>query len=176
MKAVKILGPGEAKVVTDAPKSSNPPSDHVLVKVIAVALNPSDWKHLRFGDPSTCGIDFAGVIDELGPAVTSRFQRGDRVFGMVHGSNKSSPENGAFSEYVLAREGLLMHIPEGKDFEEAAAGGAGLVTVGQGMYQEMGLPWPDQPLQGKQQILIWGGSSASGALGIQFAKLSVINP
>ncbi|PVI05008.1 putative zinc-binding oxidoreductase ToxD [Periconia macrospinosa] len=172
MKAVKILGPGEAKVVTDAPKTDNPPSDNVLVKVIAVALNPSDWKSMKRGDPSTSGLDFSGVVEATGPDTKKGYKKGDRVLGIAHGSNKLEPDNGAFSEYVMTRENLLIRIPEGKSFEEAATGGAGLLTVGQGLYQEMKLPWPNAPLKEKEQILIWGGSSATGALGIQFAKLS----
>lgn len=175
MKAIKIIGPGEAKVVTDAPKNDNPPGDYVLVKVIAVALNPSDWKHIKHGVPSTSGLDFSGVVEVTGPDAKNDYKKGDRVLGITHGANKLEPDNGAFSEYVMTRENLLIRIPEGKSFEEAATGGAGLVTVGQGLYQEMQLPWPNAPLKEKGQILIWGGSSATGALGIQFAKLLVFD-
>jgi NADPH:quinone reductase-like Zn-dependent oxidoreductase len=40
---VQSLGVG--KIVTDHPVPSLRP-DHMLVKVRAVALNPTDWKHL----------------------------------------------------------------------------------------------------------------------------------
>lgn len=173
MRAVKILGPGDAKVVADAPEPTHAPSDNIIVKVIAVALNPTDWRSLAYGTPSTSGMDFSGIIVEVGPDVTNGLKKGDSVFGIVHGSNPLHPENGAFSEYVMTRQGLLLRIPDGQSFEEAASGGVGLVTVGQGLYQEMGLPWPNAPLKEKQPILIWGGSSATGALGIQFAKLLV---
>jgi NADPH:quinone reductase-like Zn-dependent oxidoreductase len=61
----------------------------------------------------------------------------------------------------------------GVSFEEAAPVGISLLTVGQGMYQEMGLPKPDAPLKEKIPILIYGGSSSVGAVAIQFAKLCV---
>lgn len=43
---------------------------------------------------------------------------------------------------------------------------------GQGLYQSLKLPLPDSPSSSPTPILIWGGSTATGILGIQFAKLS----
>ncbi|KAF2641170.1 putative zinc-binding oxidoreductase ToxD [Massarina eburnea CBS 473.64] len=178
MKSLRIFGPNDARVVTDAPIPSLKKPTDVLVKVIAVALNPTDWKHIRFGAaPATVGCDFSGIVMEVGSGVTEH-KKGDRIFGSVHGSNHLWPENGAFAEYLVAN--IVMKIPKGKSFEEAATAGVALNTVGQGLYQEMELPWPESKeaeaalKEGaeKGKILIWGGSSAMGAMGIQFAKLS----
>lgn len=43
---------------------------------------------------------------------------------------------------------------------------------GQGLYQSLKLPLPHSPLTDPVPILIYGGSTATGILGIQFAKLS----
>jgi NADPH:quinone reductase-like Zn-dependent oxidoreductase len=173
MKAVKIIKPGLAEVV-DAPLPQLPSLDYILVKTVAVALNPSDWKHVRVvKDQVTVGLDYAGVVQEVNPTVAERFKKGDRVAGFVIGSNSLHPDNGAFAEYVAAKAGALVKIPDTMSFEDAAGLGVGIVTVGQGLYQEMQLPWPDQPLKEKKSILIYGGSSAMGAFGIQFAKLYV---
>jgi NADPH:quinone reductase-like Zn-dependent oxidoreductase len=67
-----------------------------------------------------------------------------------------------------------MKIPDDMSFEDASALGVGIVTVGQGMYQSMRLPWPEvgKETAGKNgSILIYGGSTATGAYAIQFAKL-----
>jgi NADPH:quinone reductase-like Zn-dependent oxidoreductase len=48
----------------------------------------------------------------------------------------------------------------------------GITTVGQGLYQFLKLPLPTSPLSTPRPILINGGSTATGILGIQFAKLS----
>lgn len=57
-------------------------------------------------------------------------------------------------------------------FEDAATLGVGITTVGQGLYQFLKLPPPTSPLSTPKAILINGGSTATGILGIQFAKLS----
>lgn len=171
MKAVKI-DDKKAVVVTDAVLTDDARPNELLIKVVAVALNPTDWKHVRANIPGrpTIGCDFAGVVQEVGTEVT-RFKKGDRVWGMLHGSNEARPNNAAFQEQVYAREGLTVHIPDHLSFEEAASLPVGVLTVGQGMYQEMPVPWPNNPLKEKVPILIYGGSSATGALAIQFAKL-----
>lgn len=52
--------------------------------------------------------------------------------------------------------------------EDAATLGVGVVTCGQALYQSLGLPLPgDKPYGG--YILIYGGSTATGTLAIQYA-------
>lgn len=65
-----------------------------------------------------------------------------------------------------------MRLPESYSFEEAATFGVSVMTCGQGLYQQMGLAWPNDPTKGKEIILIYGGSSAMGTMGVQLAALS----
>ncbi|KKA22159.1 Alcohol dehydrogenase [Rasamsonia emersonii CBS 393.64] len=177
MKALVYQGPGKATVVSDRPVPKV--RDHyILVKVKAIALNPTDWKHVYRGLPkegSLIGVDYAGIVEEVGPNVTKDFKKGDRVAGFVHGGNYNNPEDGAFAEYIVAKEHMSIKIPDHLSFEEAATLGCGISTVGQGLYEKdygLGLALPSQPLQQPETILIYGGSSATGTLGIQFAKAS----
>lgn len=80
-------------------------------------------------------------------------------------------ETGAFAEHILVKGDLQIKIPDNLSFEEASTLGVGISTVGQGLYQSLGLPLPNQPSKEKTPILIYGGSTATGTLAIQFAKL-----
>ena len=81
----------------------------VLVKVRSVSINPIDWK-IRAGEmkmmsgskfPKGVGIDFSGVVEAIGGAVT-KCKKGDAVFGSV-----DQFKGGALAEYVLA---VSIHI------------------------------------------------------------------
>lgn len=176
-KAIVSFGNGDARVVTDRPLPKLR-DEYILVKTVAVALNPTDWKHVDSlaTEGALIGCDYAGVVEEVGKGVTKPFKKGDRVAGFAHGCDKVQLENGAFADYIVAKGDIALKIPDQLSFEEASTLGVGLLTVGQGMYQAMKLPWPQQPSQEKEQILIYGASSATGTLAVQFARLSGLLP
>ena len=116
------------------------------------------------------GCDYSGVVEEVGKNVI-KFQKGDRIAGFVHGSNHVQHEDGAFAEYIVAKADLQIRLPDYLSFEKAATFGVASMTVGQGLYQKMGLAWPSNPSTSGETILIYGGSGGMGTCGIQFAKL-----
>lgn len=63
-------------------------------------------------------------------------------------------------------------------FDDASTLGVGITTVGQALYQSLGLPlpFPDSNQMAGFPILIYGASTATGTLAVQFAKLSGCNP
>lgn len=70
--------------------------DYILVRTVAVALNPTDYTTLDApGDAGTIvGCDYAGIVEQVGNAVTKRFKKGDRIAGFAHGGILSSiPKN-----------------------------------------------------------------------------------
>ncbi|KAM0346206.1 hypothetical protein ACHAPU_005628 [Fusarium lateritium] len=149
--------------------------DYVLIKVHAVGLNPTDWKHIDFGrtEPgSRMGCDYAGIVEEVGSSVTKPFKKGDRISGVVHGGDRTQLENGAFAEYIVAKGDLQIMTPENVTDEDAATLGISVSTVGQGLYKTLGLPLPTLAKEDGQFVLIYGGSTATGIYGIQFAKSS----
>ena len=177
MKAV-VVKEGKAVVVHDRPKPQL--RDHfVLIEVAAVALNPTDWKHLDYGlvaDGCLVGCDFAGTVVEVGRGVNKTLSRGDRVAGVAHGGNSVQPEDGAFAEYVVAKGDLLIKLPDTLSFEEASTLPLGVATVMQGLYQKgLKLKLPDEPSTNTENpfVLIYGGATATGALVIQYARLYV---
>ncbi|KAJ3175785.1 hypothetical protein HDU87_005779 [Geranomyces variabilis] len=170
--AIVIEGPGSATVKTiPVPE---PREDQVRVKVSAVGLNPTDWKHIDYlaSPGSIVGCDYAGVVDAVGANLTRSFNVGDRIAGVVHGSNASNKTDGAFANFIVARTGAALHVPKSLSDTEAATLGVGVATVGQGLYQSLNLPLPKSSDKRTGTVLIYGGSTATGTLAIQYAKLS----
>ena len=99
--------------------------DGVLVRVRAAGLNPVDTK-IREGSlagafpyhfPVVLGWDAAGVVEQVGPAVTW-FKPGDAVYGYCR---RHELQYGTYAEYTTVPEGYLAHMPPELSFEEAGA-------------------------------------------------------
>ena len=72
---------------------------------------------------------------------------------------------------------MLMRIPDGAGFESAATVAVGIGTLGYGLYHILDLPLPDtSATPSLEPVLIYGGSTATGTLAVQFAKLYVLSP
>lgn len=109
-----------------------PGKGEILVRVAAAGVNTADWRlraaafpglinlvggRLMFGifrpRKPVLGSEFAGTVEEVGPAVTE-FAPGDPVFGFRLG--------GAHAEYVKVRaSGAVLKAPPGLDHAEAAS-------------------------------------------------------
>lgn len=176
MYAIKING-NQAKIAR-VPIPTPPPT-YLLARVNAVALNPTDWKHIAndLAAPNgTSGCDFAGTVVSLPTDASKAFQVGDRIAAVTHGANFNNPDDGCFAGYALVKADLAMKIPDNLSFEKAATLSLGISTLGQGLFQKglkMSLPG-DNNGEG-ESILIYGGSTATGSLSIQFAKLAGYN-
>lgn len=172
MKAVVYTEPKQMRLVADRPLPQIRPNT-VIVKVVAVALNPTDWKHVSFGmakEGCVIGVDYAGTVEQSN---SPEWKKGDRIAGFVHGGNSCNIEDGSFAEYIVAPLSTAMKIPSNVSFEDASTLGCGVTTVGQGIFEPgygLGLNMPTNPTKTPDTLLISGGSSATGSLGIQFAK------
>jgi NADPH:quinone reductase-like Zn-dependent oxidoreductase len=161
----------------------------VIVKTAAVAINPADAKMLDYSAAvgAIHGYDFAGIVVALGAdaLAAGRLSVGDRVAGLVHGMNKLKKDVGAFAEYVGAYADLLLKIPDHMSFEEAATLGTGTATATLGLFHELRVPASLEQLQyyqsvkdespetreGKEFVLVAGGSTATGTRALQLLKL-----
>ena len=83
------------------------------------------------------------------------------------------PEDGAFAYHVQARGDISIRIPSHLSFTDAAILPGGLVTIALGFYHHLRLPLPPARVAAEPWLLVYGGSSASGTLAVQFAKLFV---
>ncbi len=94
------------------------PSDfQVLVKIAAFGINRADLLQLKglyqppVGESSILGLEFSGEIVSVGSHVT-KFEVGQLVAGLCG--------SGAYSEYFLAHENLLIPLPDDIPLVEAA--------------------------------------------------------
>ncbi|MBI1942904.1 MAG: NADPH:quinone oxidoreductase family protein [Betaproteobacteria bacterium] len=119
MKAVlcKQFGPPESLVLEELPSPQAGPGE-VVVSVKAASVNFPDvliiQNKYQFKPPLpfSPGSEMAGVVKEVGDGVRG-FKPGDRVIAFT--------TYGAFSEEVKVEAGRLVPVPEGMDFNSAAA-------------------------------------------------------
>lgn len=167
MKAVVAhrYGPPEVLRIEDVERPV--PADHeVLVRVHASTVTRSDcgfrgaspffsrfFTGLRRPKQPIVGMELAGVVEEVGSAVTE-FAVGDEVFGLRSGAN---------AEYVCVREaGAIAHKPPSLTFEEAAALPDG-ASIARACLAKADLG------PGKR-IVVYGATGAIGTAGVQLAK------
>ena len=73
---------------------------------------------------------------------------------------------------MTAKGDIQIRLSDNVSFEDAATLGVGITTVGQGLYQSLGLPLPPAKVGEPTTVLIYGASTATGTLAVQYAKLS----
>ena len=168
MRAVVFdhYGPPEVLRVEDVERPV-PKDDEVLVQVHATTVNRTDcgWRKaepffaraftgLLRPKHRTPGMEFAGVVEAVGSAVTE-LAVGDEVFG-VKGF-------GANAEYTVAKAaGSIAHKPGSMTFEEAAAVCDG-ACIARACLQKADLA------EGKR-IVVYGASGSIGTAAVQIAK------
>jgi NADPH:quinone reductase-like Zn-dependent oxidoreductase len=140
--------------------------DFVKIQVRAAAVNPVDWK-LREGRleprfpvvfPVVPGWDAAGVVDEVGPAVTD-FSPGDEVFAYCR---KHFIGEGTYAEFVSVPDAYVARKPESLTFEEAAAIPLAGLTAYQALFLAAGLT-------AGERVLVSSASGGVGSFAVQLA-------
>ncbi len=159
MKAVRIHEFGGLDVLkwedVDRPK---PRPNQVLIKVDAAGVNYADLMRRRGGYPgpdlpSTLGLEAAGIIEELGDAV-SGLTVGQRVMGM-------GPQGNA--EYVAVNANFVFPYPETMD--PVHAGGIPIVFL-----TAYHLLKTRGQMKSGDTVLIQAGASGVGTVATQLAK------
>lgn len=159
MKAIIYLHHGGPEVLR--PKTVNKPTpgpEELLVRVYATTVNRADINH-RKGHPNTEGLseilgyEIAGEVVASGKD-TSRYQKGDRVFGLVTG--------GGYAEYCNIDEGLALPIPEHWSYEYAAAIPKNFMTADETLFAQGNL-------KRGETVLVHAGGSGTGTASIQLA-------
>jgi alcohol dehydrogenase len=170
MKSAQINRYGGSEVIEINQNTPEPTlsSGKVLVSIKSAGVNPADWKiregafqqmiDLQF--PFTLGMDFSGVIKQVGEGVSSDFKQGDEVYGQAGVINGGS---GAFAEMALAETESIANKPKRLSHVEAAALPLVGVSAWRALIENIGL-------SKGQRILIHGGAGGIGSIAIQLAK------
>jgi NADPH:quinone reductase-like Zn-dependent oxidoreductase len=162
----------------------------VLVRVLTVALNPTDHK-MPAHFPSAgnrVGCDFCGVVVQSGEEVRKDLTRArTRVcgglfpYGRPQGDNE--PDCGAFAQFVVADSRLLVRVPDTwSDLEGAVLGGIGWTTAALAMSDTDALALPGLPSAATPQpsspipVLVYGAATATGTMACQLLRLSGYAP
>jgi putative PIG3 family NAD(P)H quinone oxidoreductase len=162
MKAVVFTGKGGPEVIAlaDLPDPS-PSRGEVLVRVRAAALNRADLLQRRGLYPpppghreDVPGMELAGEVQAVGAGVTA-WKAGDRVMAITAGE--------AQAELCAVHERMLLRIPEGLSFEDAAALPEAGITSHDALFTIAGLRpgWP---------VLVHAVGSGVSTAAVQIAK------
>jgi NADPH2:quinone reductase len=161
MKAILVRETGgpERMELAEVPKPAPGPKQ-ALVRVHVAGVNFIDV-YFRSGLykadlPAMLGSEGAGTVEAVGPEV-AEVAPGDRVaWAMVRGS---------YAEYAAVPAALLVKIPDGLDFEKAAA------AMLQGMTAHY-LTHSTYPLKSGDSCLVHAAAGGAGGLTVQMAKMA----
>ncbi len=166
MQAIRFHDYGGPEVlVLDQVDRPQPGAGQVLVRVVAAGVNPADWKmragyfkaYFPLALPSTPGMEGSGVIEAVGPDVTT-FTVGQEVYGILAGS---------YAEYALAGVGDIQPKPAHLSFEEAATVSVGALTAWSAVEAA--------DIQSGQQVLVHGAAGGVGLYAVQLAHLKGVH-
>lgn len=167
----KAIGGQGGSVQDDVPIPTISPNE-ILVKVKAVALNPTDFKHLDVVSPphSIMGCDYAGVVHQVGDSVKGQWSVGDRVAGAVHGG--LFPDKGAFAEYLKIDADLAWKVPQDVSDTDATTYGVSAVTamLVLNVYHEIPFVETSPATPKNEALFIYAGATSAGLYHIQLAK------
>lgn len=163
MRAINVEPPGRP-YLADLPLPRLRPGE-VLLEVHATALNRADLSQAAgdypppAGESQILGLEAAGVVVELGPGVEEGglAQVGQKVCALLAG--------GGYAEYVAVPATMLMAVPRGWTFAEAAALPEASFTAFLNLFLEA-------RLREGERVLIHGGASGVGSVAIRLAKLA----
>ena len=142
-------------------------SEDIKIKNYASAVNPTDIvsrsgliKHFikDFSLPCVPGMDFAGIVEEVGENVKTGIKVGDSVMGMV----MPNGTHGAYSDQLVLNQFAVVRIPKNTSFIEAAT------LPMNGLTARLSLDLLN--LNKGQTIAVTGGPGAYGGYVIQLAK------
>lgn len=182
-RAAYFPSPDKAPIHVASARYYEPGPNELLVRVHAVAINPVDSFKQIMGKmmfpwleyPLIAGSDVAGEVVETGSSI-KRFRKGDRVFSIAMGFDRRGkrPQEGAFQEYMIARDHLTAKMPLETRYADACVVPLGASTAACGLFEkeQLALERPklgDEKTKTGKTVLIWGASTSVGNNAVQLA-------
>lgn len=135
----------------------------VLVRVMAVSVNPADWK-VQAGitpgsEPVILGYDAAGVVEAVGPGV-STLSVGDEVW---YAGDLNRP--GSYAQFQAVDERIVSRKPSSLSFAEAAALPLTTITAWESLFDRFELT-----RESAGDLLVLGAAGGVGSIMMQLAK------
>lgn len=161
MRAIEISEPGGPDVLRPVERPDPEPGPgEVRIRVHAAGVNRPDCLQRlgRYPPPPGAsdlpGLEVAGVIDRVGPAVFE-WAEGDEVLALVAG--------GGYAERCVAPAGQCLPKPPDLDWASAAGLPETVFTVWANVFEDGGL-------RRGEALLVHGGTSGIGVTAIQLAR------
>ena len=154
------VDPEDRSIRIEHGPTPSPRPGEVLIKVSAAGLNRADLLQRKglYPPPEDAspimGLEVAGVVIATGAGVDN-WHVGDKVCALTHG--------GGYADYTVAPVSQCLPIPAGLGMAEAAALPEALLTVWHNLFQRC-------QLRTGERVLIHGGASGIGTLGIGICK------
>ena len=154
------VDPEDRSIRIEHGPTPSPRPGEVLIKVSAAGLNRADLLQRKglYPPPEDAspimGLEVAGVVIATGTGVDN-WHVGDKVCALTHG--------GGYADYTVAPVSQCLPIPAGLGMAEAAALPEALLTVWHNLFQRC-------QLRTGERVLIHGGASGIGTLGIGICK------
>ena len=154
------VDPEDRSIRIEHGPTPSPRPGEVLIKVSAAGLNRADLLQRKglYPPPEDAspimGLEVAGVVIATGAGVDN-WHVGDKVCALTHG--------GGYADYTVAPVSQCLPIPAGLGMAEAAALPEALLTVWHNLFQRC-------QLRTGERVLIHGGASGIGTLGIAICK------
>ncbi|MFP8890011.1 quinone oxidoreductase family protein [Natrialbaceae archaeon A-CW2] len=160
MDAIEVGSYGDSDVLEVVERDiPEPGPGEVRIEVEAAGINFADIMQRRGlypGGPEPAyvpGMEAAGTVHATGDGVG--LSEGDRVVGMLNG--------GGYAEYVTANAQMLLPIPDGMSFEEAAGFPVQFLTAHSCLFEWGGL-------EEGESVLIQAAAGGVGTAAVQLAS------
>ncbi|KAF2733869.1 GroES-like protein [Polyplosphaeria fusca] len=157
-----------------------PGDGEILIKVHAAAIQPADAKVakmavMKMEYPTTLGSPVAGTVEAIGTRTTGKVSIGDRVVCGTKIFVHKKAKYGGLQRYCVVDESEIVEIgttpfPLAVTLASYTPPGALFGSSTLNLHRPSLPPSPLPPSEQGKKILIWGGSSAMGALSISYAK------